>query len=262
MDREEPIQGKLQMKNHVLIGADVVGLYPSLDAELSAEAVREETVRSEIKFKGINNKEALRYIAVNCDKFEARRLGLEHLVPVRRFKKGQKPTIRGADAKSKNDTTDDKWIFMEAAGRDLSEHEQRLIVGGVLKVAVKTCFNKHTYKYGNEIFRQVGGGPTGFQATGRVSKIRMIKVLRKLKRILRNSGIDWKTMFLYVDDFRLLMRALKRGSGTAESARSCTSAWNSSGQTGSQVCQMRRGLQKSSWRSSTHWNQTCSSQQR
>ena len=56
------------------------------------------------------------------------------------------------------------------------------------------------YKYCDEIFRQTTGGPTGFQVTGRVAKLRMIKVLRKLKQTMTKSGITWEEMFIYVED--------------------------------------------------------------
>ena len=107
--------------------------------------------------------------------------------------------MRGDDVKVKNDTTESKWIFKKTVGRELSDHETMLIEVDVLKVAVNTCFTQHTYKHGVYLYRHVGaGGHTGFQATGKDSTIRMIKTLGKLKRVLRNSGIDWRTMSLYV----------------------------------------------------------------
>ena len=203
--KPKPLQGG----DHVIVGADVIGLYPSLDAEQTAEAVRKETINSEVSFEGVNHKEALRYIAVNCDKFEIRKMGLEHLVPSRRFTKGQKPTIRGVDSKSGRDTTDEKWV---PKGREPTKSEEKLIEGAVLKIGVKTCFRTHTYKYGDKIFKTKGkGGPTGFSVTGKVAKIRMIRALRKLKRILKNSGVSWKVMFIYVDDWRVILQSLIKG---------------------------------------------------
>ena len=85
-------------------------------------------------------------------------------------------------------------------------------MGAVFKIGVVTCFKTHTYKYGEKLFKTEGkGGPTGFQITGKVAKIRMIRALRKLKKILSKSGVSWKTMFIYVDDWRTIMKALKKG---------------------------------------------------
>ena len=123
--------GQLQSGNHVIIGSDVVALYPSLDTETTAECVREETIKSDINTEGVNWKEATRYIAVNVNKFEARRMGVSNLVPGRKFTKGATPGIRGADSKSGKDTTDVKWIHK----RDkFSEVEEKKILGAVLKI--------------------------------------------------------------------------------------------------------------------------------
>lgn len=67
---------------HVIIGVDVVGLYSSLEAEISGEAVWEKAIKTE----GVDWKEALRYVAINCDRFEDRKMGIEHLLPISKLK--------------------------------------------------------------------------------------------------------------------------------------------------------------------------------
>ena len=46
--------GQLQSGSHVIERADGVGLYPNLDNEISVEAVREATIRSNVKMEGVN----------------------------------------------------------------------------------------------------------------------------------------------------------------------------------------------------------------
>ena len=81
----------------------------------------------------------------------------------------------------------------------------------VAKIGVKTLFQNHVYKHGETIDRQKKGGPPELQVTGRVAKIRMVRVMRKLKNILRRSGVTWGAIFIYVDDFRLALKSLKKG---------------------------------------------------
>ena len=201
-------EGHLQAGPHVVIGADVIGLYPALDAEKSSEAVREETIKSGIEFEGVDWEEATTYLAINLDKFERKRMKVDSLVPTRRYVMGPKPTIHGKDSKSGKNMCSIKWVKKKAM---FSKEEKAHIMGAVLKVGVRACFRNHVYKYCDELFKQTNGGPTGFQVTGRVAKLRMIKVLRKLKTILTKSGIKWEEMFIYVDDWRVVMKALKKG---------------------------------------------------
>ena len=39
----------------------------------------------------------------------------------------------------------------------------------------------------------------------------MIRAMRKLKKILKRSGVKWKALFVYVDDFKTVLRAMKKG---------------------------------------------------
>ena len=39
----------------------------------------------------------------------------------------------------------------------------------------------------------------------------MVRILRKLKKIFRKLGIQWLTQFIYVDDYRLILKSLKKG---------------------------------------------------
>ena len=110
--------------------------------------------------------------------------------------------------KSKHDTTSKQWVYRRT---EYTDRERQTILGAVMKIGVKTLFRKHVYKYGDSIYRQVKGVPTGFEITGKAAKVRMIGAMRKLKAILRKSGISWEVMFIYVDDFRVVMRSLKRG---------------------------------------------------
>ena len=200
--------GHLQAGPRVIVGADVVSLYPSLDAEESSEAVREEVENSKVEFDNVNWEEATTYIAINNNRYEARKMKVDDLIPVRRYKKGPKPTIRGEDSKSNKNLSEVKWVHNK---KTYTNADKSKILGAVMKTGTKASFQNHVYRYCNQVFKQIHGGPTGFDVTGKVAKIRMKKVLKKLKRILKRSGIRWDTTFIYVDDWRMVMQALKKG---------------------------------------------------
>lgn len=69
---DEPKPGQLQSGHHVICGADVLAIYPSMDAETTAETVRWETIRSKVRLEGVNWIEATRHIAINFTKFETK----------------------------------------------------------------------------------------------------------------------------------------------------------------------------------------------
>ena len=72
----------------VLLGRDVVALYPSLEpvavAELTAKAVRE----SSIKFNGVNFYFLLIYLFITMGRSQMERLGMGELVP--KYKRKEK----------------------------------------------------------------------------------------------------------------------------------------------------------------------------
>ena len=174
-----------------------MAMNPSMDA--SAECVRKEVIKSRVRFEGVNWLEATRYIASNRSTFEARQMGVQNVIPDRRYTKGRTPGVRGEDMKSKHDTTEIKWVFKK---KEFTSREPQLKLGAVTKIGVKTLFKNHVYEYGNYIYKQVKGGPTGLQVTGRVSKIRMIRILRRLKKILKAAGVEWAFMFIYMTIIR------------------------------------------------------------
>ena len=72
----------------MVCGADVVGMYPALEAETTSEAIRQEVIRSRIRYEGVNWSNATRYIAANSTEFETRQMGVHNLIPRRRYTGG------------------------------------------------------------------------------------------------------------------------------------------------------------------------------
>ena len=136
--------------------------------------VREETIRSNITWEGMEWRECLKYLKMNLSPYQARIREVAHLLPVRVHNKGPTPGMSSVNYKSADKDKEDKWVFWGRAAQEPTEVEKKYIMGACLEVAVKILFNNHCYKYCEEIFRQIGGGPTGLSSSGGAANLRML----------------------------------------------------------------------------------------
>ena len=79
----------------VVIGTDVVNLYPSLDIGQVVEEVREAILDTGIKFEDVDYLEAARYVALNWSESQCIRSGLRRILPRRRYTTGSRPGLTG-----------------------------------------------------------------------------------------------------------------------------------------------------------------------
>ena len=79
----------------VIIGSDVVSLYPNLTWESAGEAVYHTIVDSDIVWQGVNFKEGVRYLAL-CRGYDwCLKSNLHRVLPWRRYAHGSWPGITG-----------------------------------------------------------------------------------------------------------------------------------------------------------------------
>ena len=195
----EGVNGKaniipLQIDGLTVVGADVVGLYPNLNADITAEAIRLEVVESEAKFEGVNYFEAGKYIAINTQPWEARKMGVENLIPRRRYNRGPKPKITGEGSMSNGTDDDSQWV---RKNKTFSDSEKAKLMGACLKIGTKAVFDNHCYKFGPKLYKQVYGGPTGLRITGGGAEVRMLRWARELLRILEKVVLKY-TLYMYM----------------------------------------------------------------
>ncbi len=60
------------------------------------------------------------YIAMNSTNFDTRQMEVENLVPARRFNRGPRASMKGREAKSKDNFGEVKWLHKR---REFSEME-------------------------------------------------------------------------------------------------------------------------------------------
>ena len=77
--------------------------------------------------------------------------------------------------------TNSKWTNI---GDRLSKQQKRRVIGRILKLLIQTIFGKYIYSFGEDIFRQLSGGPIGDSVTVVVSRIATGDWMEKMSKIL------------------------------------------------------------------------------
>lgn len=199
-------------KKYVLIGADAVSLYPSLQAASTSKAVGAEIRENcNLEFPDMDWHSMAKYVATCSQPWELRRMGVDKIVPVRSTNQGRKPTVRGKGVtlrKKSKQTIKETWVNQ----RDkFSAVEQKHILAPAVEIGIRTCFNKHVYTFGGEVFCQKKGGPTGKRVTCPAAKVIINRWWRKVKDIILKLGLDIGLVFVYVNDFRLGLEPIPYG---------------------------------------------------
>ena len=127
-----------------------------------------------------------------------------------KYKKGPKHGMTGYNALSGDKNSEEKWV-QKPKSKNLTDSEKALVMGSCLEVAVVTIFTKHCYKFCEDIYLQQGGGPTGLSSTGSSADVRVTAWARELLRILTDNNVNLEMLFAYVDDIRLVLKALIEG---------------------------------------------------
>ena len=115
----------------VIVGTDVVNLYPSLDIDRVVEDVEQAMLDTKIRWTEIDYLEAARYVALNWSEDECRRSGLGRILPRRRKSGGRRPGLRGAGPQGGVRGDQEQWIFPHVR---LRPAERRLLVATVVRL--------------------------------------------------------------------------------------------------------------------------------
>ena len=94
----------------VLIGTDVINLYPSLDIAKVVEEVSKAVMVSSIKWEEIDYLEGARYMALNWSEEKCRLGGLRRILTYR-IKTGSRLCLKGAGAQGYARGDQEQWVF-------------------------------------------------------------------------------------------------------------------------------------------------------
>ena len=173
-------------KNQVVVGSDVEALYPSLQDTQVAEIIFNAIMETKVGFEGVNHQEGARYIVLNCTEQECRLGPLGRVSPRRRFKKETRPGVTGAGPLGAEVGDQEQWKFPRVT---LTEREKRLIIATVMRIAVLTLFQTHTYSFGGKYYLQKEGGPIGLRSTCCIARLVMLWWDEELLKVLVKNNI-------------------------------------------------------------------------
>ena len=193
----------------VLVGSDVVSLYPNLKVDQIIQRIEDEVKQSDIKFENVDYLEAARYLALNWTAEQCRDSKLRRVLPVRRGKHGTRPGMRGAGPRGAERGDQEQWVF--PTDIILQEWERKEIIASVIKIATETMFRKHFYTFGGKAYLQSEGGPIGLRGTCAVARIIMQLFDRKWVTLLEDMGVVIYENIRYMDGGRTLLPPFKAG---------------------------------------------------
>ena len=129
----------------VVLGSDVVNLYPSLDITKVVKGVRDAVLDTKIKWGELDYLEAARYVALNWPEDKCRKSELGRILPKRRYTGGTRPGLTGVGPRGAERGDQEQWVFPHVR---LTRREKRLLVATVLEIATQAMFTHHYYGFG------------------------------------------------------------------------------------------------------------------
>ena len=154
IDSKDALPEDLQDRSSpmVVVGSDVVSLFPSLDVEQVAAKVKDAVIASKIKWDEIDYLEGARYLALNWTAEECRTSKLRRVLPTRRKTCGTRPGLRGAGPRGKTRGTQEQWSFPNIT---LEDWEKTEIIAENISLATNAMFKYHFYSFDGK----TQGGP-------------------------------------------------------------------------------------------------------
>ena len=198
----------------ILIGSDVVSLFPSLTADRTAKAVRSQAEKIEIKWENVDTRWLCMYIHQNRE-LSSDLSQVEKFLPRRRKgKRGPEPGLSSKECLKRylecqyenGELSSWEWPENSPKGKEINQ-----LVAIMLEIAIKFFFSNFTYTFGGETFLQCTGGPIGARITMCIARLVMQEWWDNFKLILDKSSLKYLLMGIYVDDGRMVVKKLRRG---------------------------------------------------
>ena len=186
----------------IMVGCDVVGLYPNLDpicvAELTAQAVR----KSNVKFSAINYSFLIIYLVLTLGSDQMQRLGLGKVIP----KNKGKEKIRSLAASQNRNL--ENWDFENVK---LDDTVRRNLVALMLHVMVLLLTSTTCYRFGGKIYKQTDGLGIGLRASAAIARLVMVTWDQTWGALQRRLGLVVLLFCRYVDDVRVYLKPIAKG---------------------------------------------------
>ena len=187
----------------LMIGADVIGLYPNLDqigvAHITAQAIRD----TKVKFKGINYMLLTIYLLLVLGPSGMNAAGLGDYIPRRKLK---------GESRSLNSTTlrdPSNWDFSEISYE--SEKDKKNMIAMMVQIMVLLLTSTTCYKFAGEVFKQKTGLGIGLRGSAALARIAMCTWDKIWGELQLRLGLSIQIWCRYVDDLRFYLRPISKG---------------------------------------------------
>ena len=195
----------------MLVGSDVVSLFPSLTAKNTAKAVRAQAEKSSIRWLNVDHRWLCMYIHQNRG-LATDIAKVEKFLPIRKKgKRGPEPGMSSKECLRRylledyDDGDSSSWIWPTAVP---TEADTKLLMAIMLEIAIQFFFENFLYTFGGESFLQSSGGPIGARITMCIARLVMQEWWEKFNGKLKAADIDELLRAIYVDDGRMVIRKL------------------------------------------------------
>ena len=195
----------------VMIGGDVVALYPSMDAVATAELAAQSIRETPIDFKGIDYKYLAVYIYLLLGPEEFDRSGLSEVIPVRNVIDEDKKDFEQSNSRSllaRNNRNMDYWyVDVEM----LSDRDKVEMVAIMIKIATLVMMSTTCYTFGGLIYLQSDGAGIGLRGSAAQAKITMGLWDQKWAKMMDTWKFLTKIFVRYIDDIRIYAYPVRIG---------------------------------------------------
>ena len=175
-----------------IISMDVRALYPSMDWQDIVLAVREMIENSMLSVQNVDWLEVGKYLSVMMTEEQIEEEGLKHVIPRRRGLRLRRITIRYLQQKKNNE----KWMPARRPGA----RQQKKMLALAVSLGVYTVMSNHTYKVGDKLYLQAGGGPIGLELTGAVARPFMMRWDKLYLKKVKEAGLVLQLYERHIDD--------------------------------------------------------------
>ena len=189
-------------KKPVLLGSDVVALYPSLGAVQSAEMAENAVLESNIKFTGFDFRWLIIYLFLMIGSSGMMREGLHEFIPVRNSKSNSRSLA------ARNNRALNNWKTRE---HDLDDINKKKMIGLLVKIVTLVLMETTVYTFAGKLYRQKEGAGIGLRSSACLAKIVMGMLDKKWSRIQNTWGIRVQLLLRYIDDIRIYLWPIREG---------------------------------------------------
>ena len=186
----------------ILLGADVVSLYPNLKKEVTGEMIYRAVMECDIDFQGLDYEMMSIYLFLVLGAGCMIKCGLGDCIPIRKGKSNARSLI------AKTNRDQNEW---QTRQHKFTEDLKRKMFGRLLQIITIVLMSSSCYTFAGEIYRQKTGAGIGERGSACVAKT-VMSLWDKLWACCQYKSSLFCPLFIrYVDDIRIYLHPINEG---------------------------------------------------